>query len=77
MDALADIDVLNRIDVVLAKDREYEKSLLEYTEMRKNFSLTDFRSLEKEPKGSRFLVYSLFPEALVDMKVRYKKGRSK
>ena len=73
-DALADAEVADQVAVVLNRDREYEKYLLEYTEMRSNFSLTDFRSLDPEPKGSRFLVYSLFPEALVSVRVRYKRG---
>ena len=34
-------------------------------------SITDFRSFHKTPTGNRFLVYSLFPGAVVSVKIHY------
>ena len=33
-------------------------------------SVTDFRSLTVAPEGNRFLSYSLFPESIVNVKIR-------
>ena len=43
----------------------------ENTELKKHVSITDFRSFKKAPTGNRFLVYSLFPEAVVSAKIRF------
>jgi nanoRNase/pAp phosphatase (c-di-AMP/oligoRNAs hydrolase) len=37
-------------------------------------SITDFRSFDKTPEGNRFLVYSMFPEAVVSVNIRYDNG---
>ena len=34
-------------------------------------AVTDFRELPRTPQGNRFLVYSLFPQAVVQAKIRY------
>ena len=39
--------------------------------MIKHVSITDFRHLENIPAGNRFLVYSLFPESVVNVRIRY------
>jgi len=36
--------------------------------------VTDFRAFDKTPAGNRFLVYSMFPEAVVSVKIRYDIG---
>ncbi len=71
---MEDEEVRVRYSAVLEKDRIYSSILKEHTEVLKNISVTDFRALEIEPKGNRFLVYSLFPDILVDVKIRYNKN---
>jgi nanoRNase/pAp phosphatase (c-di-AMP/oligoRNAs hydrolase) len=34
-------------------------------------SITDFRDLDPVPDGNRFLVYSLFPDCMVNVKILY------
>ncbi|MEE4111542.1 MAG: exopolyphosphatase, partial [Desulfobacteraceae bacterium] len=47
----------------------YEKALKEHTTLVDHVSITDFRDLDPPPNGNRFLVYSLFPECTVNVKV--------
>ncbi len=66
--------VQKRCAIVIEQDRIYSASLKKHTEVSNGIAVTDFRSLEIEPKGNRFLIYSLFPDILVDVKIRYKKN---
>jgi oligoribonuclease NrnB/cAMP/cGMP phosphodiesterase (DHH superfamily) len=52
-------------------NKEYKAYLENFTKMIGPLSVTDFRTLRRPPTGNRFLVYSLFPEAVVNMKIRY------
>ena len=38
--------------------------------------VTDFRELEERPVGNRFLVYTRFPEATVEVRIFYGKGKA-
>jgi oligoribonuclease NrnB/cAMP/cGMP phosphodiesterase (DHH superfamily) len=69
-----DPDVKKKINVIIEQDREYKNYLKNYTTKKKHLSITDFRSLSAEPKGNRFLVYSIFSDSLVNMKIRYDKN---
>jgi len=63
---------------VLVQNEIYIAYLKENTEFKKHVSITDFRPFTKPPAGNRFLVYSLFPDTFVNVRVRYedkKKGR--
>jgi len=68
---LSDPDVKKRCDAVMKENREYKDLLEAYTSTRKHVSITDFRSLDKTPYGNRFLVYSLFPETSVSVKIGF------
>ena len=61
--------VKTRCTAVMAQNRRYKKLLEEFTEVRGRVSITDFRSLSPPPAGNRFLVYSLFPETGVNVKI--------
>lgn len=67
---LKDREVKGRCQQVMKENRDLKQFLLEHTIVEKHVSVTDFRSFEKVPTGNRFLVYSLFPEAVVSMKIR-------
>ncbi len=63
---------------VAVRCRETEKRnivfkdlLLRHTRLQGHVTVTDFRSIQPPPEGNRFLVYSLFPEASVSVKIRY------
>lgn len=68
-------DVLNhslvrqKCDKAVANNKAYEKLLKQHTSVTEKVSISDFRSLASIPDGNRFLVYCLFPEAVVNAKL--------
>jgi oligoribonuclease NrnB/cAMP/cGMP phosphodiesterase (DHH superfamily) len=68
---MKDPEVKQRCDVTLRENREYKSLLRDHTIVKKHVSITDFRSLSKIPSGNRFLVFSLYPESAVNVKIRY------
>ena len=68
---MQDPEVKKRRVETIARNKEYEKLLKQYTRMQGPVAVTDFRPLHKAPAGNRFLVYSLFPEAVVHARIRY------
>ena len=56
---------------VVADNIAYEKALRENTTLVEHVSISDFRHLEPAPDGNRFLVYSLFPDCTVNVKILY------
>jgi len=70
-DVLNDPEVRKRCDAVIEENKEYKDLLKAYTTTREHISITDFRSLEKAPYGNRFLIYSLFPETSVSVKISF------
>lgn len=69
-EVLENAEVKKRCQVVTDQNRKFKQYLLENTVVRKHVSITDFRSIHPAPTGNRFLVYSLFPEAVVSVKIR-------
>ncbi len=63
--------VLERRELVIKLNQEYKRVLEENTTVVDNVALTDLRHFDKPPVGNRFLVYSLFPEAVVNVKIRH------
>jgi oligoribonuclease NrnB/cAMP/cGMP phosphodiesterase (DHH superfamily) len=61
---------------MLVQDEIYIAYLKENTELIKHVSITDFRPFTKPPAGNRFLVYSLFPDTYVNMRIRYEDKNS-
>ncbi len=72
-EVLQDREVSERSSKIVDQDKKYSTALQKHTEILKHTAVTDFRDLEVEPKGNRFLIYSLFPDVFVDMKVRFSK----
>jgi len=67
---MTDADVKRRCQIVVDENRTYRDYLRQYTEVKGVVAVTDFRPLEETPRGNRFLVYSMFPETVVQMKIR-------
>ncbi|MBF0117886.1 MAG: exopolyphosphatase [Desulfobacterales bacterium] len=59
--------VTKRCDIAVYENAEYTKYLKEYTTLKNQVAITDFRSIDKKPIGNRFLVYALFPESVVQV----------
>jgi len=73
---LADPLVKQRCDQVIMENSAYETYLKQHTRVQDSVSITDFRKLDPVPNGNRFLVYSLFPETVVNMKIFHENNRT-
>lgn len=56
-------------EVIYQNDR-YVDTLKQHTVLNRHVAITDFRSCDRAPFGNRFLVYSLFPESSVNVRIR-------
>lgn len=70
-EVLKDPEVKRRTNASLKENRTYISHLKKHTTFNRDISITDFRSFKKMPTGNRFLVFSLFPETSVNVKIRY------
>lgn len=68
---MVDPQVRGKCRQVVEENRAYKKLLKENTRIKGRVSITDFRSFDPPPTGNRFLVYSLFPETVVNVKIRH------
>jgi hypothetical protein len=73
---LIDPQVKQRCGQVIAENQAYENHLKQHTRIQRAVSITDFRKLDPAPNGNRFLVYSLFPEAFVNMKIFHERDKT-
>jgi oligoribonuclease NrnB/cAMP/cGMP phosphodiesterase (DHH superfamily) len=60
-----------RCQATVKQNKKYARLLTKHTKMRGHVSITDFRSFDQTPTGNRFLIYSLFPESSVNLKIHY------
>ena len=72
---IADPVVKQRCDQVAIENKAYDSQLRLHTRLAGAVSITDFRHLDPVPNGNRFLVYSLFPETVVNMKIFDENGK--
>lgn len=63
-----------RCQAVIEQNKTFKTYLQQHTEIKKHISITDFRSYDEAPRGNRFLVYSIYPETVVSVKVRRNKN---
>jgi len=68
---LEDPEVQRRCHAAVEENKQYTPILKKHTVMEKHISITDLRSFDKMPLGNRFLVFFLFPESVVNVKIRY------
>jgi len=68
---LEDSEVRERCDAVILENSQFGDFLNRHTTIIKKISITDFRSLDIVPSGNRFLTYSLFPDTIASVKIRY------
>jgi oligoribonuclease NrnB/cAMP/cGMP phosphodiesterase (DHH superfamily) len=64
-------EVKAHCDTVKEKNKLYKDLLSQNTRVEEHVSITDFRGFDKAPSGNRFLVYSMFPQAVVSVTIRY------
>lgn len=68
-DVLKDSQVQERVAKLRAEEDAFLKSLKENSKADGNVVVTDFRGKGELPHGNRFLIYTLFPEANVSVRV--------
>ncbi len=56
-------------------DELFRQALLAHSRQEGNVVVTDFRELDHPPVGNRFLVYALFPDANVSLRLHWGPGR--
>jgi hypothetical protein len=61
-------EVRHLTDRIHAEDEDFRRALLEHSRLEGNVVVTDFRGVVAPP-GNRFLVYTLFPEANVSVRL--------
>lgn len=70
-EVLATNEVQDRVAKMRAENEAFKKALLEHSRVEGNVVVTDFRSVEKIPVGNRFLIYTLFPEQNVSVRLQW------
>ena len=63
--------VVERVERMKAEDERFRKALVDCSRLEANVVVTDFRGLDEIPAGNRFLVYTLFPEATVSVRLQW------
>lgn len=66
---LADPDVKERIDRYFAQSADFEKFTRQHSRLERNVIVTDLRGVGEPPSGNRFLVYTMFPDANIQVRI--------
>lgn len=74
-DVLRQAEVRERVARMRENDLEFLHVLREHSRREGPVVVTDFRGLEKPPIGNRFLVYTLFPDTTVSLRLQWGPGR--
>jgi nanoRNase/pAp phosphatase (c-di-AMP/oligoRNAs hydrolase) len=70
-EVLAMPEVKERVDRLRADQAEFKRLLSRNSFQLNNVVVTDLREIERLPAGNRFLVYTLFPDANVSLRVHW------
>jgi oligoribonuclease NrnB/cAMP/cGMP phosphodiesterase (DHH superfamily) len=70
-EVMANPQVAERCRKVVEQNARYADVLEAHTRIEQQVSITDLRGLDHPPSGNRFLVYCMFPEAVVNVRIRY------
>ena len=70
-EVLADPEVARRCELMRRDDQRFRQALREHSRVEGNVVVTDFRGVEPTPVGNRFLVYALFPEPNVSVRLHW------
>jgi hypothetical protein len=62
-------EVKKRTDRVLTEQQTFKDLLEKHVHVEDNVIIVDFRGLKEKPVGNRFLVYTMFPDANVEMRM--------
>ncbi len=72
---LSDTEVRERSKIVIHENVSYQALLEKHTHLVERVAISDFRDLGRMPYGNRFLAYSMYPEAVVSVKIGFEDSR--
>jgi hypothetical protein len=70
-DVLRSPEVARRVNIYLENDFKFLQVLNDHTRIDKNVIITDFRKISSIPVGNRFLIYTLYPECNVSVRIQW------
>lgn len=70
-EVLADPEIRRRIAILKSQDEQFRDFLLKHSTMHGNVVVTDYRDADQLPAGNRFLVYAVFPESNVSLRIQW------
>lgn len=73
---MADLSVRRRCEMLDSENELFQSELKTHSRVDGNVVITDFRDLDHTPIGNRFLVYALFPEANVSVRIHWGPNRT-
>jgi hypothetical protein len=74
-ETLADPDVAHRCQRIRDEQEKLRAILLARAELRKNVIYVDLRGIKEIPDGNRFLIFTLFPQGNIQVKVAHDSQR--
>jgi hypothetical protein len=74
-EVLRQMPVAERVALMRENDLRFLDLLKSHSRQEGNVVVTDFRDLERPPVGNRFLVYALFPDANVSLRLQWGPNR--
>jgi hypothetical protein len=74
-ETLADPEVKQRCQQIRDEQEKLRKLLLEHAELRGNVIYVDLRGVKQIPDGNRFLIFTLFPQGNIQVKVTHDSQR--
>jgi nanoRNase/pAp phosphatase (c-di-AMP/oligoRNAs hydrolase) len=70
-EVLQEPEVKERVDRIRAEQAEFKRLLQRNSFQLNNVVVTDLREIDRLPAGNRFLIYTLFPESNVSLRVHW------
>ncbi len=78
IDQILDLPIVKgRVNRYFFEVELFQQELKKHSKLVNNIILTDFRSLDKTPTGNRFLVFALYPNGNVQIRVFWIKNRTR
>lgn len=68
-------EVKTRLDRLEAENELFRHALEDHSRIEDNVITTDFRPLDRVPAGNRFLVYALYPDVNVSVRLQWGPGK--
>jgi hypothetical protein len=68
-DILKEPEVAERVERLRDQDRQFREATVAHSRRDGNVVITDFRGLRPLPVGNRFIVYTLFPQANISLRL--------